>query len=111
MRDKRKPYWYEIDQKKRGTGNIPKEDVWKREYYIIDIWTRKGRVFSISHYEYVNSKITSVINQGERFQWIGCPTKKFAYDAKQMLQERYGIGISDREQEAKTKKWKDNYGE
>ncbi len=110
MIDKRKPHWYEIEQKQRGNQIIPKETVWCTEYYVIQVSTRKGRVYNISHYDYVNSAIASLIKKGVTFEWIACPNKKFAYDAKEMLQSRYSIKETDREHQETTRKWKSNYG-
>jgi hypothetical protein len=106
--ENRKPYWYEIEQKRRGDDIIPKELLWQREFYVIVY--NNHRAFSVRHYEYVNSFIQDLKKDNVPFYWLGCGNKKQAYDIKEMMQKRYmsltGSGKVDRIHQEEVKKWK-----
>jgi hypothetical protein len=106
-KEQKKPELWEVKFWKQGKDEIT-EDLWKREYYVVNYQTRDGIITSsVRHYNYINHFIKTLQDDPRvvDFRWFGCGNKKHAYDSKEMFQIYYATKV-DRKHQEWVKEWK-----
>lgn len=82
-----KPEWWEIKEKRKGTGLVP-EPVWTREYYLVLHETNPRIPIECKHHTEINKYLSNLIKGDIQYTWMGCGNLTQAQDIKKMIEEK-----------------------